>query len=60
MRRLAALSLLAALLFPSSAGAWTPHIAAAEKWASGRQGSVTFCVRTVEQLWGRGLDQTSR
>ena len=57
MRRLAALSLLAALLFPSAAGAWTPHIAAAEKWASGRQGSVTFGVRTDEHLWGRGLDR---
>jgi len=56
MRRLAALSLLAALLFPSAAGAWTPHIAAAETWASGRQGSVTFGVRTDDHLWGRGLD----
>ena len=57
MRRLAALSLLAALLFPSVAGAWTPHIAAAEKWTAGRQGSVTFGVRTDEHLWGRGLDR---
>ena len=57
MRRLAALSLLAALLSPSAAGAWTPHIAAAEKWASGRLGSVTFGVRTDEHLWGRGLDR---
>lgn len=57
MRRLAALSLLAALLFPNAAGAWTPHIAAAEKWASTRQGSVTLGVRTDEHLWGRGLDQ---
>jgi len=57
MRRLAALPLLAALLFPSAAGAWTPHIAAAEKWAAGRQGSVTFGVRTDAHLWGRGLDR---
>jgi hypothetical protein len=57
MRRLAALSLLAALLFPGAAGAWTPHIAAAHKWASTRQGSITFAVRTDEHLWGRGLDR---
>src|SRR5262245_58507496 len=57
MRRLAALSLLAALLFPSTAAAWTPRVAAAQKWASTRQGSITFGVRTDEHLWGRGLDR---
>jgi hypothetical protein len=57
MRRLAALSLLAALLFPAAASAWTPHIAAAQRWAATRQGSITFAVRTDERLWGRGLDR---
>src|ERR1044072_8918945 len=57
MRRLAALPLLAALLFPSAAGGWTPHIAAAEKWAAGREVSVTFGVRTDAHLWGRGRDR---
>ncbi len=55
MRRLAALSLVVALLYPAAANAWTPHIAAAEKWASTRHGSITFGVRT--DLWGRGLDR---
>ncbi|HEY7077998.1 MAG TPA: serine hydrolase [Solirubrobacteraceae bacterium] len=56
MRRLAALALLAALVWPAAAHAWTPHIARAAKWAKGRQGSVTFAVRTEDRLWGRGVD----
>jgi hypothetical protein len=56
MRRLAALALLAALMWPSAAQAWTPHVARAAKWAQSRQGSVTFAVRTEDRLWGRGLD----
>ena len=50
MRRLAAVALVPAL-------GWTPHIAAAEKWAASRQGSVTFAVRTDDQLWGRRIDR---
>jgi hypothetical protein len=57
MRRLAALILLGGLLWPATASAWTPHIAAAEKWAATRQGSITFAVRTDDRLWGRGLDR---
>jgi hypothetical protein len=57
MRRLAALILLGGMLWPPHAQAWTPHIAAAAEWAKTRQGSITFAVRTDEQLWGRGLDR---
>jgi hypothetical protein len=57
MRRLAALALVAALVWPAAAQAWTPHIARAAKWAGARQGSVTFAVRTEDRLWGRGLDR---
>jgi hypothetical protein len=56
MRRLAALALLVALAAPSSAQAWTPHVARAAKWAAARQGSVTFAVRTQDHLWGRRVD----
>src|SRR3954454_24047649 len=57
MRRLAALILAGGMLWPAAAHAWTPHIAAAQKWASTRQGSITFAVRTDEHLCGRGLDR---
>lgn len=57
MRRLAALALLAALIWPAGTQAWTPHIAEAERWANQRQGSVTFAVRTADHLWGRRLDR---
>lgn len=57
MRRLAAVALLAALLWPATAQAWTPHVARAAKWANARQGSVTFAVRTEQRLWGRRLDR---
>jgi hypothetical protein len=50
MRRLAAVALLPAL-------AWTPHMAAAEKFARSRDGTVTFAVRTDDQLWGRRIDR---
>ena len=56
MRWTAALALLAALLWPAAAHAWTPHVARAQKWAQARQGSVTFAVRTEDRLWGRGVD----
>ena len=59
MRRLAAVALLVALVWPASAGAldWTPHVARAAAWAKARQGSVTFAVRTEDRLWGRALDR---
>jgi Beta-lactamase enzyme family len=59
MRRLAAVALLVALVWPASAAAerWTPDIAGAARWAAGRQGSVTFAVRTEDRLLGRGLDR---
>jgi hypothetical protein len=57
MRRSAAAALLLALAWPASAQAWTPHVARAAKWAAGRQGSITFAVRTEDHLWGRGLDR---
>jgi hypothetical protein len=57
MRRLAALALLAALAWPASARAWTPHLARAAKWTETRQGSIAFAVRTEDRLWGRGLDR---
>ena len=52
--------LLAGLLWPASAGAaerWKPDVAGAAAWASARQGSVTFAVRTEDRLVGRGLDR---
>jgi beta-lactamase class A len=57
MRRLAAVALAGAVLWPATAQAWTPHIARAARWAGERQGSVTFAVRTEDRLWGRGLDR---
>lgn len=56
MRRPAVVALLA-FLWPAQAQAWTPHIAAASKWANTRQGSITFAVRTDEHLGGRGIDR---
>ena len=57
MRRSVAAALLLALAWPACAHAWTPHIARAARWAEGRQGSITFAVRTEDHLWGRGLDR---
>jgi hypothetical protein len=60
MRRLAAAVLLAGLLWPAGAAAaerWEPDVAGAAAWASARQGSVTFAVRTQDRLVGRGLDR---
>jgi hypothetical protein len=60
MRRLAAAVLLAGLLWPAGAAAaerWEPDVAGAAAWASARQGSVTFAVRTEDRLLGRGLDR---
>jgi Beta-lactamase enzyme family len=60
MRRLAAVALLAALVWPAGAQAWTPHIARAAEWAKQRQGSVTFAIRTEDHLWGRRVDTQIR
>jgi hypothetical protein len=60
MRRLAAAVLFAGLLWPAGAAAaprWEPDVAGAAAWASSRQGSVTFAVRTEDRLVGRGLDR---
>ena len=43
----------AALLAP----AWTPGLKAANRYADGRPGEVTFAVRTEKDVWGRGLDR---
>jgi beta-lactamase class A len=43
----------AALLAP----AWTPGLQAANHYADGRPGEVSFAVRTEKDLWGRGLDR---
>jgi beta-lactamase family protein len=48
------------LLWPAGAAAqerWEPDIAGAAAWASTRQGTVTFAVRTHDRLRGRGLDR---
>jgi Beta-lactamase enzyme family len=59
MRRLAAAALLAAVVAPATAQArrWEPDVAGAAAWAAGRQGSVSFAVRTPERLLGSGLDR---
>jgi beta-lactamase class A len=59
MRRLAVAVAFVALAWPASAGAqeWEPDVAAAAAWAAGRQGTVTFAVRTPQRLYGRGLDR---
>jgi hypothetical protein len=60
MRRRAAAVLIVGLLWPASAGAaerWQPDVAGAAAWASARQGSVTFAVRTGDRLAGRELDR---
>jgi beta-lactamase class A len=43
----------AALLAP----AWTPGTAAADHYADGRPGVVSFAVRTENDVWGRALDR---
>jgi hypothetical protein len=43
----------AALLAP----AWSPGIKAANAYADGRPGTISFAVRTDRDLWGRGLDR---
>jgi Beta-lactamase enzyme family len=59
MRRLAVAAVLAALSWPTGAGAqrWEPDVAGAAAWADGRHGTVTFAVRTPARLLGRGLDR---
>ena len=62
MPRLAASVLVAALVAAPGAGAaprcarvppgWQPHIAEASDWAKDRRGTVSFAVRTTEQLYG--------
>jgi beta-lactamase class A len=43
----------AALLAP----AWTPGLKAANHYADGRPGEVSFAVRTEHDVWGRALDR---
>ena len=43
----------AALLAP----AWTPGLKAANHYADGRPGEVSFAVRTEKDVWGRALDR---
>ena len=43
----------AALLAP----AWSPGLRAADAYADGRRGTVSFAVRTEKELWGRHLDR---
>ena len=43
----------AALLAP----AWTPGLKAANDYADGRPGEVSFAVRTEKDVWGRALDR---
>ena len=60
MRRLAAAVLLvgaAVARVRRGRGRWEPDVAGAAAWASARQGSVTFAVRTEDRLAGRGLDR---
>jgi len=45
--------LFAVLLAP----AWSPGLKAANHYADGRPGQVTFAVRTENDVWGRGLDR---
>lgn len=44
--------LAAALLAPG----WSPGVRAADRFADGRHGTVTFAVRTERRLWGRDVD----
>jgi hypothetical protein len=58
---LATLATPAALAAPASASAaarWAPDVAAARRWAAGRQGSIAFAVRAPEGVAGAGLDRT--
>ena len=43
----------AALLAP----AWTPGMKAANHYADGRPGEISFAVRTEKDVWGRALDR---
>jgi hypothetical protein len=36
---------------------WTPDVAAAQAWAKGRQGTISFAVRTEHGIAGVGLDR---
>ena len=53
---LAAALLLLAPAAAAGAERWRPDVRSAAAWAEGRQGSVTFAVRTERRLAGRGLD----
>lgn len=57
--RAATIAFALLLLAPAAAAGaerWRPDVRAAAAWAEGRQGSVTFAVRTEGRLAGRGLD----
>jgi beta-lactamase class A len=41
----------------AAALAWTPGLKAANHYADGRPGQVSFAVRTDQRLWGRELDR---
>lgn len=49
---LAALALVSAALAGSSPQPWRPNVAAAVRYASHRQGTIAFAVRTRTRLWG--------
>jgi Beta-lactamase enzyme family len=56
-------ALLAALVMASGTAAeerWRPDVAGAAKWAQGRQGVISFAVRTPGRVAGRGIDRRFR
>lgn len=53
-----ALTALVAASSPGLAG-WAPSTKAANAFADGRRGTVTFAVRTERELWSRGADRVA-
>jgi hypothetical protein len=53
------LALAAAVLALAGPSGWAPDVRAAEHYAAGRRGSISFAVRSGGHVWGRRVDRVA-